>query len=102
MLHAENKPLDEIILVIAKAGFQTETTVRGRLSFLNHGLRAPFVYAYWCGETAVHDVWKTVAPSSGTISMPTCTRRRRCERSGQANRRPIRVRVIGHAEPPNH
>ena len=61
MLHAENKPLDEIIPVIAKAGFQTETTVRGRLSFLNHGLRAPFVYAYWCGETAVHDVWKTVA-----------------------------------------
>ncbi|MCX8569698.1 hypothetical protein [Aminobacter sp. MET-1] len=60
MLHHMNKTLDEIVPVIAEAGFQTEATVRGRLSFLNHGLRAPFVYAYWCGETAVYDVWKPV------------------------------------------
>lgn len=60
MLHHMNKTLDEIVPVIAEAGFQTEATVRGRLSFLNHGLRAPFVYAYWCGETAVYDVWKSV------------------------------------------
>lgn len=60
MMHAQHMTLDDIAPVIADAGFQDLATVKGRLSFLNHNLRAPFVYAYWCGDTAVHDVWKTV------------------------------------------
>lgn len=60
MLHVENKSLEDIAEITAKAAFQKVSTVRSRLSFLKHGLRAPFVYAYWCGEVAVHDVWKTV------------------------------------------
>lgn len=60
MMHAQNMRLEDIAPIIAEAGFQSLETVKGRLSFLNHNLRAPFVYAYWCGEVAVHDVWKTV------------------------------------------
>lgn len=60
MMHAEGKTLDEIVPVIAEGGFQDPVTARSRLAFLGHKLRAPFVYAYWCGDMAVHDVWNTV------------------------------------------
>ncbi|WIJ25125.1 hypothetical protein [Devosia sp. RR2S18] len=60
MMHAEGKTLDEIVPVIAEGGFQDSVTARSRLAFLGHRLRAPFVYAYWCGDMAVHDVWATV------------------------------------------
>jgi hypothetical protein len=62
MMHAEGKSLDEIVPIIAKGGFQDPVTARSRLAFLRHKLRAPFVYAYWCGDMAVHEVWKTVPP----------------------------------------
>ena len=61
MMHAQGKTLDEIVPIIAGGGFQDEVTARSRLAFLGHNLRAPFVYAYWCGDMAVHDVWRTVA-----------------------------------------
>lgn len=60
MMHAEGQALDEIVPVIAREGYQSEETVRGRLAFLGHELRAPFVYAYWCGDTAVDAVWRDV------------------------------------------
>ncbi|MGO4836374.1 hypothetical protein AB4144_29435, partial [Rhizobiaceae sp. 2RAB30] len=60
MMHGEGKGLDEIVPIIAAGGFQDEITVRSRLAFLGHDLRAPFVYAYWCGDIAVNEVWKTV------------------------------------------
>jgi hypothetical protein len=60
MMHAEGKSLDEIVPFIAEGGFQDLVTARSRLAFLGHNLRAPFVYAYWSGDMAVHDVWKTV------------------------------------------
>ncbi len=60
MMHGEGKGLDEIVPVIAAGGFQDEITVRSRLAFLGHDLRAPFVYAYWCGDVAVNEIWKTV------------------------------------------
>jgi hypothetical protein len=63
MMHAEGKTLDEIVPKIAQQGYQSEHMVRDRLAFLNHELRAPFVYAYWCGDTAVEAAWKTVAKS---------------------------------------
>lgn len=60
MMHSQGKSLDEIVPVIAEGGFQDKVTARSRLAFLGHNLRAPFVYAYWCGDVAVHAVWKTV------------------------------------------
>lgn len=61
MMHAEGKAMDEIAPIIAREGYQTEKTVKGRLAFLKHDLRAPFVYAYWCGDAAVDAVWKRVS-----------------------------------------
>ncbi|RJG42865.1 hypothetical protein [Mesorhizobium sp. DCY119] len=60
MMHAQGKSLDEIVPVVATGGFQDQVTARSRLAFLGHDLRAPFVYAYWCGDMAVDAVWKTV------------------------------------------
>ncbi|HWU18259.1 MAG TPA: hypothetical protein VN155_11300 [Devosia sp.] len=60
MMHSQGKTLDEIVPVMAEGGFQDKVTARSRLAFLGHNLRAPFVYAYWCGDVAVHEVWKSV------------------------------------------
>jgi len=60
MMHQQGMTLDEIVPIIAAKGFQDPVTARSRLAFLNHNLRAPFVYAYYGGDLAVHDVWKTV------------------------------------------
>lgn len=60
MMHAEGMSLDQIVPIIAEGGFQDPVTARSRLAFLGHNLRAPFVYAYWCGDMAVHEVWNTV------------------------------------------
>lgn len=60
MHHSEGRSIEEVAAITAKAGYLDLTTATSRLGFLRHGLRAPFVYAYWCGDSAVHDVWKTV------------------------------------------
>ncbi|HEY4199755.1 MAG TPA: hypothetical protein VGM83_04270 [Devosiaceae bacterium] len=60
MLHAEGRPAEEVAPIIAEASYQDVATTTSRLRMLRNGLRAPFVYAYWCGDVAVHDVWKTV------------------------------------------
>lgn len=62
MMHAEGMSLDEIVPIISDKALQDTVTARSRLAFLTHNLRAPFVYAYYGGEMAVHEVWKTVAP----------------------------------------
>ncbi|ARO14638.1 hypothetical protein BVG79_01292 [Ketogulonicigenium robustum] len=62
MMHAEGKSLDEIVPVIAAQAFQTPETARGRLAFLTHDLRMPFVYAYWSGDQAVHAAWTSLQP----------------------------------------
>ncbi|QQR40739.1 hypothetical protein [Devosia rhizoryzae] len=62
MMHAEGMTLDQIVPIIAEGGFQDPVTARSRLAFLGHNLRAPFVYAYWCGDMAVHEVWSQVPP----------------------------------------
>ncbi|MFD2646253.1 hypothetical protein ACFSX5_00420 [Devosia albogilva] len=62
MMHAQGMTLDEIVPVVAETALQDPVTARSRLAFLNHDLRAPFVYAYYGGDMAVHAVWKTVAP----------------------------------------
>lgn len=60
MMHAQGMTLDEIVPVMADKALQDPVTARSRLAFLSHNLRAPFVYAYYGGDMAVHDVWKTV------------------------------------------
>ncbi len=60
MHHGEGRPLDEIVPEIAAASLQDLTTTRSRLAFLAHDLRAPFVHAYWCGYTAVNEIWTSV------------------------------------------
>ena len=60
MHHVEGKAIEDIAAINAEAGYMDVATTASRLGFLRHGLRAPFVYAYWCGDMAVHDVWKTV------------------------------------------
>jgi hypothetical protein len=60
MLHAEGRSPEEVAPIIAEAGFQDVATAAGRLGFLRHGLRAPFVYGYWCGDTSTYAVWEKV------------------------------------------
>ncbi|SEQ48615.1 protein of unknown function [Devosia sp. YR412] len=60
MMHQQGMTLDEIVPIMAEQGLQDPVTARSRLAFLHHNLRAPFVYAYYGGEMAVHAVWKTV------------------------------------------
>lgn len=63
LLHAEGRPAAEVARMNADAGFEERETAESRLAFVRHGLRAPFVYAYWCGDMAVHDVWRRVTPA---------------------------------------
>jgi hypothetical protein len=60
MLHTEKMAPEAVAPIIAEASFEDIETTTSKLRFLRHGLRAPFVYSYWCGDMAVHDVWKTV------------------------------------------
>ena len=63
MMHQQGLTLDQIVPAIAAQAYQSQETVRGRLAFLHHDLRAPFVYAYWCGDTAVEKVCSEVPVS---------------------------------------
>lgn len=60
MMHAQGMSLDEIVPIMADKALQDPVTARSRLAFLSHNLRAPFVYAYYGGDMAVHEVWKSV------------------------------------------
>lgn len=60
MMHQQGMSLDDIVPIMAEQGLQDPVTARSRLAFLHHNLRAPFVYAYYGGEMAVHAVWKKV------------------------------------------
>ena len=55
----EGRTLDEVVPDIAHASLQPRDVTRSRLAFLRHRLRAPFVYAYWCGEVAVDSIWSS-------------------------------------------
>ncbi|KAA9383469.1 hypothetical protein F4V88_24425 [Neorhizobium galegae] len=55
------RSLDEFLPDIAAASLQSPDITRSRLAFLGHRLRAPFVYAYWCGEMAVDEAWSRTA-----------------------------------------
>jgi hypothetical protein len=53
MVFEEGKSIDEAAAATATAAFQDAHKTRRRLAFLSHELRAPFLYAYWCGDDAV-------------------------------------------------
>jgi hypothetical protein len=44
----------------ARVSFMNQAAAASRLGFLTHKLRAPFAFAYWCGDRAVERVWRTV------------------------------------------
>lgn len=61
MIHQEGKPLDQVKTYLEETCFTTPTWVESRMGFLTHRLRAPFIFAYWCGDAAVAWVWVRVA-----------------------------------------
>jgi hypothetical protein len=61
-LHVEGVPPDAVAQTLADDCFEDATWARSRLAFLQHPLRAPFIFAYWCGDMAVADVWQGVPP----------------------------------------
>jgi hypothetical protein len=67
MIHHENKPLDQVKTYLQETCFVPATWAESRLAFLTHSLRAPFIYAYWCGDVAVEKVWERVAPNQRKI-----------------------------------
>lgn len=62
MIHHENKSLDVVRAYLQETCFATPAWVESRLTFLRHSLRAPFIFAYWCGDMAVEKVWQRVKP----------------------------------------
>ena len=53
MVCEEGRSLDEAVEATAGPAFQDAVTTRRRLDFVHHQLRAPFLFAYWCGDEAV-------------------------------------------------
>ena len=53
MIYEEGKSLEEAVEATAGPAFQDRQTTRRRLDFVHHELRAPFLFAYWCGDEAV-------------------------------------------------
>lgn len=53
MVNEDAMSIDDAAVAIAAPSFQSPQTTRRRLAFLSHELRAPFLFAYWCGDHAV-------------------------------------------------
>ncbi|QQA41748.1 hypothetical protein [Pelagovum pacificum] len=53
MTFAEGKSIDEAAAATAGPSFQEVDVMKHRLALVSHELRAPFLYAYWCGDDAV-------------------------------------------------
>jgi hypothetical protein len=63
MIHKEGKSLEEARAYLLETCYTTPAWVESRLAFLTHGLRAPFIFAYWYGDMAVDRVWRRVQMS---------------------------------------
>ncbi|RVT85123.1 hypothetical protein DXV76_04930 [Rhodobacteraceae bacterium CCMM004] len=61
MVFQEGHSIDAAAAATAGPSFQTPDTTRRRLAMLSHELRAPFLYAYWCGDHAVHQFLEATA-----------------------------------------
>jgi hypothetical protein len=62
MIHRDGAPLDYARAYLTETCYAGPAWVESRLAFLTHKLRAPFIFAYWCGDMAVDRVWQTVQP----------------------------------------
>jgi hypothetical protein len=62
LIHQNRRPLGEVRAYLRETCFATPAWVESRLAFLTHPLRAPFIFAYWCGDRAVEQVWNRTAP----------------------------------------
>jgi hypothetical protein len=62
LIHQDRRPLDEVKAYLRGTCFATPAWVESRLAFLTHPLRAPFIFAYWCGDRAVEQAWNRTAP----------------------------------------
>lgn len=58
MVFEEGASIEEAAAATAAPSFQSAKVTRRRLAFLSHELRAPFLFAYWCGDHAVHEFLK--------------------------------------------
>jgi hypothetical protein len=58
MIHSEQKSDEEVASFLREFGFGEENWIQSRLRFFKHSLRAPFIYSYWRGNEAVHEVYK--------------------------------------------
>ncbi len=54
--------MDEVRTYLQQTCYATPAWVESRLAFLMHPLRAPFTFAYWCGDRAVEQVWQRTEP----------------------------------------
>lgn len=63
MIHHEGKPLEQVKAYLQETCFATPAWVESRVAFLTHSLRAPFIFAYWCGDMGVEQVWRRVKPN---------------------------------------
>jgi hypothetical protein len=63
MIHHDHQPIGEVKTYLQETCFVTATWAESRIKFLTHTLRAPFIYAYWCGDVAVEKVWNRVKPN---------------------------------------
>ena len=63
MIHHEHQPLEIVKAYLQETCFVAPGWAKSRLAFITHPLRAPFIFAYWCGDAAVEKVWQRVKPS---------------------------------------
>ncbi|MEH7502698.1 hypothetical protein V7152_11880 [Neobacillus drentensis] len=64
MIHAEQKSDEEMSAFLKEFAFGDDNWIQSRLRFFKHSLRAPFIYSYWRGNEAVHEVYRKLTESS--------------------------------------
>lgn len=63
MIHAEGHSPDDAVTYLMESCFKPRAWAESRVAFLTHPLRAPFIFAYWYGDMAVHELWQRVSPA---------------------------------------
>jgi hypothetical protein len=61
MIHAENKSDEEVAVFLKEFAFAEDSYIESRLRFFKHSLRTPFIYTYWRGNEAVHEVYRNLS-----------------------------------------
>lgn len=61
MIHAEQKSDQEVAGFLKEFAFADDSYIESRLRFFKHSLRSPFIYSYWRGNEAVHEVYSKLS-----------------------------------------